>query len=143
MRKTLGTAVFSGMLGVTLFGIFLTPVFFYVIEGAIESGPFAWASTRLFGRILSSVLTILTLGIFWWPTIFQHASRRLRRAAGRPERPPLSPSQHAARSGNGVSEIQQGEPEFGPRPSPSVDSNGTDSGDSSAFAGGSHHLRNE
>jgi hydrophobe/amphiphile efflux-1 (HAE1) family protein len=32
MRKTLGTAVFSGMLGVTLFGIFLTPVFFYVIQ---------------------------------------------------------------------------------------------------------------
>src|SRR5262249_28577445 len=26
MRRTLGTAVFSGMLGVTLFGIFLTPV---------------------------------------------------------------------------------------------------------------------
>jgi hydrophobe/amphiphile efflux-1 (HAE1) family protein len=33
MRRTLGTAVFSGMLGVTLFGIFLTPVFFYVIQG--------------------------------------------------------------------------------------------------------------
>jgi Cu/Ag efflux pump CusA len=32
MRKTLGTAVFAGMLGVTLFGIFLTPVFFYVIQ---------------------------------------------------------------------------------------------------------------
>jgi multidrug efflux pump len=32
MRRTLGVAVFSGMLGVTLFGIFLTPVFFYVIE---------------------------------------------------------------------------------------------------------------
>jgi multidrug efflux pump subunit AcrB len=32
MRRTLGTAVFSGMLGVTLFGIFLTPVFFYVIQ---------------------------------------------------------------------------------------------------------------
>jgi multidrug efflux pump len=31
MRQTLGTAVFSGMLGVTLFGIFLTPVFYYVI----------------------------------------------------------------------------------------------------------------
>ena len=29
MRRTLGLAVFSGMLGVTLFGIFLTPVFFY------------------------------------------------------------------------------------------------------------------
>ncbi len=33
MRRTLGTAVFSGMLGVTLFGIFLTPVFFSVIQG--------------------------------------------------------------------------------------------------------------
>jgi multidrug efflux pump subunit AcrB len=32
MRSTLGIAVFSGMLGVTLFGIFLTPVFFYVIQ---------------------------------------------------------------------------------------------------------------
>jgi multidrug efflux pump len=31
MRQTLGTAVFAGMLGVTLFGIFLTPVFYYVI----------------------------------------------------------------------------------------------------------------
>jgi multidrug efflux pump len=33
MRRTLGTAVFAGMIGVTLFGIFLTPVFFYVIRG--------------------------------------------------------------------------------------------------------------
>lgn len=32
MRRSLGTAVFSGMLGVTLFGIFLTPVFFYLIQ---------------------------------------------------------------------------------------------------------------
>lgn len=36
MRQTLGTAVFYGMLGVTLFGIFLTPVFFYVIQGVTE-----------------------------------------------------------------------------------------------------------
>jgi hydrophobe/amphiphile efflux-1 (HAE1) family protein len=32
MRRALGLAVFGGMLGVTLFGIFLTPVFFYVIQ---------------------------------------------------------------------------------------------------------------
>jgi multidrug efflux pump len=32
MRRSLGIAVFSGMLGVTLFGIFLTPVFYYVIQ---------------------------------------------------------------------------------------------------------------
>jgi hydrophobe/amphiphile efflux-1 (HAE1) family protein len=31
MRRSLGLAVFSGMLGVTFFGVFLTPVFFYVI----------------------------------------------------------------------------------------------------------------
>jgi len=31
MRSTLGIAVFSGMLGVTLFGIFLTPVFYYLV----------------------------------------------------------------------------------------------------------------
>lgn len=38
MRRTLGTAVFSGMLGVTFFGLFLTPVFFVVVD---------WASTNL------------------------------------------------------------------------------------------------
>ena len=32
MRRSLGLAVFSGMLGVTFFGIFLTPVFYYVIQ---------------------------------------------------------------------------------------------------------------
>jgi multidrug efflux pump len=32
MRRSLGTAVFGGMVGVTLFGIFLTPVFYYVIQ---------------------------------------------------------------------------------------------------------------
>ena len=31
MRRTLGLAVFSGMLGVTVFGIFLTPVFFFTL----------------------------------------------------------------------------------------------------------------
>ena len=41
MRRSLGTAVFSGMLGVTLFGIFLTPVFFYVIQGFGETRLFA------------------------------------------------------------------------------------------------------
>jgi multidrug efflux pump len=32
MRRALGTAVFSGMLGVTAFGLFLTPVFFVVVQ---------------------------------------------------------------------------------------------------------------
>ena len=32
-----GLAVFSGMLGVTVFGLFLTPVFYYVIQA------FSWS----------------------------------------------------------------------------------------------------
>ena len=36
MRRTLGTAVFYGMVGVTLFGIFLTPIFYYVIQRLVE-----------------------------------------------------------------------------------------------------------
>ncbi|HWS62784.1 MAG TPA: multidrug efflux RND transporter permease subunit [Steroidobacteraceae bacterium] len=36
MRVAIGIAVFSGMLGVTFFGLFLTPVFFTTIEGLLE-----------------------------------------------------------------------------------------------------------
>ncbi len=36
MRRALGTAVFAGMLGVTLFGIFLTPVFFVTVRRITE-----------------------------------------------------------------------------------------------------------
>jgi multidrug efflux pump len=38
MRRTLGTAVFSGMIGVTAFGIHLTPVFYYVIMRLADLG---------------------------------------------------------------------------------------------------------
>ena len=36
MRVALGVAVFSGMLGVTIFGIFFTPVFYVVIRWLTE-----------------------------------------------------------------------------------------------------------
>ncbi len=42
MRRTLGVAVFAGMIGVTLFGIFLTPVFYYVIQ---------WLSEKIAARL--------------------------------------------------------------------------------------------
>jgi multidrug efflux pump subunit AcrB len=41
MRRSLGTAVFAGMLGVTLFGVFLTPVFFYEIQRFASKKPIA------------------------------------------------------------------------------------------------------
>jgi hypothetical protein len=36
MRQALGTAVFFGMIGVTFFGVFFTPVFYVVIRGITE-----------------------------------------------------------------------------------------------------------
>ncbi|MBI3412036.1 MAG: efflux RND transporter permease subunit [Planctomycetes bacterium] len=56
MRRTLGTAVFSGMLGVTLFGIFLTPVFFYIINWMSES---AWFNSPAVRWILGVSLMVL------------------------------------------------------------------------------------
>jgi multidrug efflux pump len=56
MRRTLGTTVFAGMIGVTQFGIFLTPVFFSVID---------WiASTPLFHSRVVRWLGRVTIGIF-------------------------------------------------------------------------------
>jgi hypothetical protein len=47
MRQTPGTAVFSGMLGVTLFGIFLTPVFYCVLQGVSDW----WAASKQGDRL--------------------------------------------------------------------------------------------
>jgi multidrug efflux pump len=68
MRQSLGTAVFSGMLGVTLFGIFLTPVFFYVIEGIGETRllapvPARWAGSCLLGGLGGLALAILLANV--------------------------------------------------------------------------------
>ncbi|HWG47334.1 MAG TPA: efflux RND transporter permease subunit [Gemmataceae bacterium] len=81
MRRVLGTAVFSGMLGVTLFGIFLTPVFFYVIEGFAEMPLFASLRTRLVGKVLLYLVGILTLGIPWVLVLLMGMALRRRRAA--------------------------------------------------------------
>jgi multidrug efflux pump len=62
MRRTLGTAVFSGMLGVTLFGIVLTPVFFSTIDWLGNSRLFA---SRLMNSISQAGLGVMTLGTRW------------------------------------------------------------------------------
>ena len=62
MRRTLGTAVFSGMLGVTLFGIFLTPVFFYVIDWLGDTPVFRSRQMRRLGAVLG---LLLGFGIPW------------------------------------------------------------------------------
>jgi multidrug efflux pump subunit AcrB len=50
MRQALGTAVFVGVLGVTFFGLFLTPTFYVVLRGLtaprectpMPAGPTSW-----------------------------------------------------------------------------------------------------
>ena len=60
MRKTLGTTVFSGMLGVTLFGLVLTPVFFVVIDGLAHAAVMRSRAARVAARF---TLDVITLGI--------------------------------------------------------------------------------
>jgi multidrug efflux pump len=72
MRKSLGTAVFSGMVGVTIFGIFLTPVFFYVIQGMGETRLFAstavqWLGSSFLGGGLGAATGYMLGKLGWFP----------------------------------------------------------------------------
>ena len=58
MRRTLGTAVFSGMLGVTFFGILLTPVFFFVIDRVASLHLFSSGRLHQAGRIALDVIRL-------------------------------------------------------------------------------------
>ncbi len=69
MRRTLGTAVFAGMIGVTLFGLVLTPVFFYGIDWLGGAGLF---HVRPLQVVSDVVLGSLTLGV---RTIYRYVKR--------------------------------------------------------------------
>jgi multidrug efflux pump len=60
MRQTLGTAVFAGMLGVTMFGVFLTPVFYFTIDWLSETRVLRSRAAAIGGRF---TLELLTFGI--------------------------------------------------------------------------------
>jgi multidrug efflux pump len=86
MRRSLGTAVFSGMIGVTLFGIFLTPVFFYVIQGFGDKPLFAtdrWqriatpAAGGLLGLVFGFLLAKVRFGTLPWGPILGAAAGAL------------------------------------------------------------------
>ena len=93
MRRTLGTTVFSGMLGVTIFGLVLTPVFFVVTDSIgsarmFSAGPLRRLSDTIFGVVKFR----------WVPPML-----RALKARSEPEDP--SPSvktrEHIAANGNG------------------------------------------
>jgi len=66
MRRALGTAVFSGMLGVTVFGILLTPVFFFVVQWLGERSIWEIPGLRWIGSIALGMLVCVPLGIRMW-----------------------------------------------------------------------------
>ena len=80
MRRSLGVAVFSGMLGVTVFGIFLTPVFFSVIMGLSEARLFMSSALRWVGSVLLSGL--LGMGVGFLLAELDVASRPLAVSVG-------------------------------------------------------------
>ncbi len=77
MRRTLGTAVFSGMLGVTVFGIFLTPVFFNVVDAA--------GSARIFHSKAWRWIRLVTLGVFAFGFVRLAVRKALERRGGTAE----------------------------------------------------------
>ena len=72
MRTALGVAVFAGMIGVTAFGIFLTPVFYVVVDRLTEGHWGRSAKLRRVGTVLRWALA------FGWvrPLIRTVAARR-------------------------------------------------------------------
>ena len=98
MRQALGVAVFSGMLGVTLFGLILTPVFFFTIDWLGTSQIFA---APLLRRVSDFVLAGLSLrparqlGRLAWQTAMAARARLPKR--GKADKPaetfPLAPEE--------------------------------------------------
>ncbi len=80
MRRALGVAVFSGMIGVTLFGILLTPVFFYTIDWLSDVHLFQASRLRMAS---DAALDLLSLG----PIRRAYAGFMVRRHAARPPQP--------------------------------------------------------
>jgi multidrug efflux pump len=58
MRQALGIAVFGGMIGVTLFGLLLTPIFFYVVDTVSHNRFFSLPAVRLVGDVLLGLLLV-------------------------------------------------------------------------------------
>jgi multidrug efflux pump len=80
MRQSLGVAVFSGMIGVTFFGIMLTPVFFYTIDSVAESRFFSHPVVRKVGRVL--LVTLLPIVIL--PSLFAFSYRKISARLAKP-----------------------------------------------------------
>jgi len=70
MRQALGVAVIGGMIGVTMFGVFLTPVFFAIVDRLTRSGV---ARNRYVRAVSDALLYVLSFR-FVRPVVVQVAS---------------------------------------------------------------------
>jgi multidrug efflux pump len=92
MRRALGTAVFSGMLGVTFFGLFLTPVFFYVIDRLAHWPVFSTGYAPALGQAALAALSLRPVR-----ELARQSWSRMKNTAGKrakPARPPASAPPH-------------------------------------------------
>ena len=83
MRKSLGMAVFAGMLGGTVFGIVLTPVFYRVLQGLGESRLFESWMGRWIGTcgLCAGLGALVAMPLTGWLTARHGSSRICRWAA--------------------------------------------------------------
>jgi multidrug efflux pump len=107
MRRTLGIAVFSGMLGVTLFGIFLTPVFFNVIEWFIDRRLGHSPGAMSVGHALLLPLHAVRVAVAW-PTSRWVAARAGSGAPRSHGKRVLIPADRTPPNGNGEPEDGEG-----------------------------------
>jgi hypothetical protein len=81
LRQTLGTTVFSGMIGVTIFGLIFTPVFYVVSRGSRSEPIAARGACRPAGGVSAAAYLMradaLQLALF----AATSASRRLAKVA--------------------------------------------------------------
>lgn len=117
MRHTLGVAVFSGMLGVTLFGVFLTPVFFYVVDHLAEGALLRAAAWRRVGAEAAEAVTLGALRRPAWQlfragaTVLAPSWRKVRRKMlGRKK---LRPSHTPSLAGPPKPPVEPAEPSTG------------------------------
>jgi multidrug efflux pump len=115
MRRTLGITVFSGMLGVTVFGVFLTPVFFVVIDRlgstrVLQSKTVQWVCEGLAAAAVIGLARVFFSGLVWPVTAglvwilyrqMQQRTRALPRGAASPAAVRVTPGADGHGNGNG------------------------------------------
>jgi len=66
MRRALGVAMFCGMLGVTIFGVVLTPTFYYLIQRVGSTRLFSNPKVQTIGTVILAIAAGMVIGFLLW-----------------------------------------------------------------------------